>query len=319
MPGGRLARSEFGPRFHRIHGLERIGARRQQNGGARRRLSVEQAFDGIGIGAQFDPGDIAQPHHGPRGVGLENDVAELLRCLQLRLGRDSGVQFGALGSGLAAQRAGRNLGILRLDGVGDIRRHQAEIVQLVGVHPDAHGILRAEHLDIADACDAAQRVHHLGCHEVGDIDIVVAVAVVINRHDQDEIGKRFGDSDTLLLHLGGQLRDRLLHLVLHLHLGDVGIGAGRESRGDRNRSVRIRGGGEIKKIVQAGELLFDHLGDGILQRFGVGARIEGADHHGRRCDGGILRYRQAQSGDGARQHDDDGNDPGKHRAIDKEA
>ena len=64
-----------------------------------------------------------------------------------------------------------------------------------------------------------------------------------------------------------------------------------------DRAVGVRGGGEIEQIVQAGELLLDHLGDRILQRRGVGAGIGGADHHRGRRDGGILLDRQGEGGD----------------------
>ena len=308
-----------GPRFDRVDGLERIGARRQHDGGARRRLAVEQALDGVGIRAQFDPGDIAQMHHRARRIGLDDDVAELFGRLQLRLRRDGGVQFGAWDGRLGAQRAGGHLGVLRLDGIGNVRWHQAEIVQLVGVHPDAHGILRAEHLHRADTGDAAERVHHLRRNKVGNVDIVVAVAFVVNRDDQDVVGRRLGDGDALLLHLGRQLRNCLLHLVLNLHLGDVGICAGREGGSDRHRTVGVGRGREIQKMVEAGELLFDHLGDRILQGFGVGAGIECIHHHRGRGDDGILLDRQAEGGDAARQHDDNGDDPGEDRAINEEA
>ena len=56
--------------------------------------------------------------------------------------------------------------------------------------------------------------------------------VVVDRDDQQEVGVGLGHADALLLHLLRQPRDRLLDLVLHLHLGDVGIGALGERRGD---------------------------------------------------------------------------------------
>jgi hypothetical protein len=206
-----------------------------------------------------------------------------------------------------------------LDGIADIRRLQPEIVQLERIQPDAHGVLRAEHLDIADPGNPADRVLHMADDEVGDIDIVVAAADIIDRDDENEVRLGFGDSDALLLHFGGQDRHRLLQFVLDLDLGDVGIGAGIEGGGDGDGPGGGRGGGEIQQVIDAGELLFDHLRHGILQGLGIGAGIDGIDHHRRRRDHGILLDRQAEGGDAARQHDDNGDDPGEDRAVDEKA
>ena len=74
-----------------------------------------------------------------------------------------------------------------------------------------------------------------------------------------------------------------------------------------------------QKIIQAGELLLDHLGHGILHGRGIGAGIEGIHRHRRWRDGGILLHRQGEGRNGACQHDDDGDDPGEDRPVDEEA
>ncbi len=282
-------------------------------------MAVHFADDGIGVAAQFDAGHIRQMHHRAIRRGLEDDVAELIRGLKLGLGGDGGVQRLAGNGGLAADRTGGDLNILGLDGGADIGRLQGEVVELIGVQPDAHRVLGAEILNAAHARDAAQRVLHLGRHEVGDVQGGVTVGGVIHGDDQQEVGLRLGDRHAQLLHLAGQLRYRLLHLVLDLHLGDVRIGARRESGDDRNRAVGIGLGREIQKIIQAGELLLDHLGHGILHGRGIGAGIEGIHRHRRWRDGGILLHRQGEGRNGACQHDDDGDDPGEDRPVDEEA
>ena len=85
---------------------------------------------------------------------------------------------------------------------------------------------------LPDARNARQRILQLARQKVGDVDIVVASAVVIERDDQQEADVcDFATVDALLLHFLRQERDRLLHFVLHLDLRDVGIGAGlRRSR-----------------------------------------------------------------------------------------
>ena len=81
-----------------------------------------------------------------------------------------------------------------------------------------------------------------------------------------------------------QARRRQRDLVLRLHLGDVGIGAGLERQRDRRAAVRARGRTEIHQVIDAGQLLLDDLGDGLLDRLGVGALVGRADDDLRRRD-----------------------------------
>ena len=71
-------------------------------------------------------------------------------------------------------------------------------------------------------------------------------------------------------------------------------------------------------MPDAADLLLDRRGHGLGDGLGIGARILGANHDGRRRDLGILGDRQAQIGNGADQHDDDRYHRGKDGAIDEE-
>ena len=239
----------LGALLDHAHRLQRVGARRQHDRDAGGRVAVEQASNFVRLCTQFDAGDIAEPHHGAAGRGLEHDLAELFGRLQTGLGGDGGVQLLALDGGLLADLAGGNLHVLGLYGGADIGRHQAEILQLERVQPDAHGILRAEHPGVADAGHAADLVGHAACDEVRHVHIVVAAGIVIDADDDDEAGLVLDHGNADLLHLGGQLRHGGLHLVLHLHLGGVRIGARREGDGDADRTIGVRGGREIEQVV----------------------------------------------------------------------
>src|SRR3546814_15009750 len=92
-----------------------------------------------------------------------------------------------------------------------------------------------------------------------------------------------------------QARDRRLDLVLDLHLRDVGVGAFHEDRGDIRAPARAGLRAEIKEAVDPGQLLLEHLGDAVLDRFGRRAGIGGADLDLRRRDIGILLDRQRQA------------------------
>src|SRR3546814_10948304 len=58
-------------------------------------------------------------------------------------------------------------------------------------------------------------------------------------------------------------------------------------------------------------LLLDHLGDGVLERLGRGAGINGVDRDRRRSDRRELGYREPQERQTANQHDHDGAEQGE--------
>ena len=62
-----------------------------------------------------------------------------------------------------------------------------------------------------------------------------------------------------------------LQLILHLHLGDVRIGALSESQSDGGGARRVAGGGDVLQVVEPLHLLLDRLGDGGCHRLGVRA------------------------------------------------
>ena len=108
-----------------------------------------------------------------------------------------------------------------------------------------------------------------------------------------------------------------MQLVLHLDLGDVRVGPRLEGQGDGDGPGRVAGGRHVDQVVDAVQLLLDHLGDRILHGLGRGARIGGVDGDLRRGDRRILGDRQCFDRQEARQHDHDGDHPGKDRAIDE--
>src|SRR5690606_39258304 len=118
-------------------------------------------------------------------------------------------------------------------------------IELARIQPDAHGVLATEHLHAADARHAAERLDQVGGDIVGDV-VPVHAAVFGNEADHhQEAGTVLVHRDALLLHDRGQAGGGQLQLVLHLHLGDVRVGAGLEGQGDRDRTVGITGGGHV--------------------------------------------------------------------------
>ncbi len=62
-----------------------------------------------------------------------------------------------------------NLLVLRPDRGNNVGRCEPVSIQLVRVQPDAHGILRSEHLDVAYALDAAELIYNVGVDVIGNI------------------------------------------------------------------------------------------------------------------------------------------------------
>ena len=84
----------------------------------------------------------------------------------------------------------------------------------------------------------AKRVLQLGGDIIGKVGAVMLTVLGIKADEHQEVGRRLGDLDALLLNLLRQQRRRRLQLVLHLHLRDVGIGALLEGQRDRHRAGR---------------------------------------------------------------------------------
>jgi hypothetical protein len=95
-----------------------------------------------------------------------------------------------------------------------------------------------------------------------------------------------------------QAAQRLLQLVLHLHLRDVGVGAGFEGQRDAAAALfAVRG--QVDQSVEALHRLLDHLRDRLLDRGGRGARVAGIDRDLRWRDVGVLLDRQLVDGEHA--------------------
>jgi hypothetical protein len=225
------------------------------------------------------------------------------------LGGDGRIEHLAGRRGQAPDLARGDLGILRLDRRNHVTRHQRQAGQTLRIEPDPHRMGRSEHIDVADAGNARQGILDVRRERVGHVHVGALVGVVIDRDDQQRVGVRLGDANALLLNLLRQAADRLLDLVLHLHLGNVGVGPLGEYRRDADRPARARRRAEIEEIVDPDQLLLDDLGDAVLDRLRRGAGVAGADIDLRRRDVGILFYRQRADRAQPGEHDNDRQHP----------
>ncbi len=135
------------------------------------------AIDGIGLiialGAEFNTGHVPQLEHALCSAGAQDDIAELIGLQHTAPGRHGIDELLALGCGIGADFAGSVLGVLRVDGVGDVLGRQSELRHAVGLEPNAHRVITGtEHDDVRRARNALEFIDDiLGC-VVGQIEHV---------------------------------------------------------------------------------------------------------------------------------------------------
>ncbi len=279
--------------------------------------AVDVRAEGVVVRSESDLGDVTEPDRSAVGIGAQQDVPELVDGAELPLGRDGGGGLLAPNRRRGADRAGGDLDVLALHGIQRRGRGQAVGVQLVRIQPDPHRVIGAEQVRGADTVDALDGVQHVGGDEMVELRGIRAAGTGAQRDHGQEAGARLVDLQALLIHFCGQERLRQRGAVLRLHFGYVGVGAGGEGQGDL-RLAEARLGGEVEKVVDAGELLLDHLRDGGFHRARVRAGVAGIDLDLRRRDIGIRVTRQPRQGDSTQQHDEQGDDPGEDRPVDEE-
>ena len=168
--------------FHQLIGLQFVGAGGQLDVHACGLHAVVAAEVVVVLAAQLNGGDVAQRHQRTVLIDPQGDLAELFRRLELRLGVDGGVQRLFIDRRRAAQLADRHLGVLRLNGLDHVLGRELVAVELVGIEPDAHGVLRAVHVHAADAVDTAERILQVGDDVIGNVLLVHAVVGGDERH-----------------------------------------------------------------------------------------------------------------------------------------
>ncbi len=298
--------------------VERIRARQQEYAQAAGWLAVIPGSRAVALRTEVDPRDVAQTYHAAVVARTQDDVVKLLDRREQCVAGDRCGENLALDGRIRAERTGRELGILRLDCVQYLRRRHTVALQLVRIEPDAHCVLGTEHERVADAVDATDHRLDLRCDDVGQARGVDGRVGRFQSNEHQDIGTRFRDHDAFLGDLGGQQRLCERDLVLHLHFRDVWVRSGGEAQRDRRRAVRVRDRIEVQQIVDAGELLLDHLRDGRFHRGRIGAGIGRGDRDLRGCDVRIRVDPEACERDRTEQADQDRDHPREHGPVDKE-
>ena len=143
-------------------------------------VAVGVALIGIGLAAELDVGDLAEPQHLPVGGGADDDIAELL-------GRHpaAAVLHGILERvvGILAQLPHRRLDVLLGERVGDVGRNEPVLRHDVGPEPDTHGVIGAQGHELAHARDALHAGFDVDVHVVGQEGLVVRVVGAVEHED----------------------------------------------------------------------------------------------------------------------------------------
>ena len=114
---------------------------RELNAEADGRVAIELRNDGFRLGARLDLRDILEADELAVTIRLDDDVAELLRRRQSAFDLAGHLLFLAVVDRHGADRTGRGLDILLLDGRRDIGDRKAQLCELVWVEPDAHRVV----------------------------------------------------------------------------------------------------------------------------------------------------------------------------------
>jgi hypothetical protein len=168
--------------------------------------------------------EVLEPHQRAVLAALHDDVPELLRRGEPPLHAQGELVVLARGRGRLAHLARAHLHVLRAQRAHHVRRRQPPARQRGGVQPQAHGEAPlAEDAHVAHAPDAQERVPDVDVRVVAEEARVVAARRVEQAEGHEQLRLRLVDGDTQRVDLGGQLRRRDGHAVLHVHRGEVQV------------------------------------------------------------------------------------------------
>ncbi len=305
---------------HRRHGGDRIAAWRQLHRRAGGRATVFLHIELVVLQSKFQLRHVRQMHHRAIGLGTQDDLAKFLRRFHQAAHHQRGGQFLIMRAWAFAQATGCHLQVLRTDRVIDVDNAQPIAAQCLGVHPHPHRRFGAEELHASHAGNTADLVvDHSGRVVVQAHHVLRGGRILVDQRIQhQEAGSGLFDLQAKLRHRCRQSRFGLTNAVLHVHLGDVGIGAGLERDGDLRTAVGAAGV-VIQHVARAVELLLDDTGHRVVDDLGRRAGIGGRNADLRRRHFRIFFDRQGAQCQQAGERDENRNHPREVGAVDKES
>ena len=272
------------------------------------------------MGSQFDVGHVPHARNLPVRPGLEDDVLKLLYGFQASRDCNRVLKILFLGGRRLADDSGRHLHVLLANGLDDVIRRQAPILELIGVQPQPHAVIpRPEHLYVAYSVDAGEDVLYVDRGVIREKQVAKLVVLRVEVDKHDKVGGLLLRAHSLLGDFSGQFGQCQSHAVLHQHLSHVQIGPHLERNSQVVRTVRRADAGNVIHAFHAVDLLLDGHGDGVGDGLGVGAGIHCGNGYRRRRDIGIERYGQLLERHQPGQDDYDRDDRRQHRTCHNEA
>ena len=133
-PGHRL--------FDLVAGLEGVGAGEQEEGEADGGLEVEAVGDVLQAGAELEPGHVFELHgDAARPLDFHHDFAEFFHRGEPAESAERDLLHLAFAGRRLADLPRCHLGVLLLESVADVECREIAGGQLLGIDPDAHGII----------------------------------------------------------------------------------------------------------------------------------------------------------------------------------
>ena len=269
--------------------------------------------------AELRAGDVLDANDPAVGGRADDNVVEFLDRGQPPLGADVQLKLDLRDEGRSANAADRGLRVLRVDRVDDIGGGNIEARHAVQVEPNAHRVFEIAPLArVANPGHPLQRVYDVDLGVVGEKQRVAGSLWRVDSDDLQQRGRLLLGRNPVALHLGRQLRQRLVDAVGDVDGVEVGVTADLESDVKSVTAVAAGGGLHIDHSVDAVDLGFDDLGDALFNGCGRGARIHCAHRDLRRHNVGKLRDGKRTERDHAGDRNDDRDDNRKARSVDED-
>src|SRR5205823_10336428 len=136
-------------------------------------------------------------------------------------------------------------------------------------------------------------------------------------HDHCDVGRLFFRRYTDALHIGRENGDRNSDAILHQYLRRIEIGAELKRDAEGHVAVARALRRHVEHVLNAIDLLLDRRRNRFRYHLRIGAGIGGRDLDRWWRNLGILRNWKRRKRDDADERDDDADDAGKDRPVDK--
>ena len=222
--------------LHLGHGEQGVGFVILVNNHAHVVLAVQAAVAGVALGAQLHGGNVLELGHVAVLAAFHDDVAELFSRLEAARG---GHFEGGVGLDVfCADRTGRGLHVLRLNGLAHIGGGDVHSAHAGGVHPHAHGVVAAgDDVCAGNAVHLADFVLHIHAQPVRELKNAHLILVAHEVKEAEHIAAALVHIVARLLDFAGQFGFHSLDGVGNIHHGHVVICPGAEDEREAERAV----------------------------------------------------------------------------------